>query len=230
MGSTKIRPPAMPDEPDIDFEKLKAGDCGEWERAWPTLHQAGLNVACIYWERMGNLEEADFVIQAVTKAHQHIADITSFDHMCAFVAMATNNAIRDELDRREAVMHGGGKVESLDAMQVGIYEEGNRPGPGDDEATRDLADLKRITPDEVTHIIIMAELLDHALRRIDRRYSDVVRDSYFARLTHQEIADKRGLAIGSIGKYLERGLDALLEFVPERDKVLWWPQPNQSPL
>ena len=89
---------------------------------------------------------------------------------------------------------------------------------------------KKLTPDEVTHIIIMAELLDHALRRIDRRYSDVVRDSYFARLTHQEIADKRGLAIGSIGKYLERGLDALLEFVPERDKVLWWPQPNQSPL
>ena len=220
----------MPDEPEIDFEKLKAGDVGEWERAYPVLYQAGLKVACGYQEDMGNVEEDDFVIQAVGKAYEHVAEKTSFKHLCNFVATATKNAIRDELKRRKWVRHGSGKVDSLDALRDGVIAEGGQDSSsGDDQPSRDVADVKRIVPDEAAHLLILAELHKRALSKIERRYRNVLRDRWLDELEYKEIAKKRGLSINSVGVYIRRGLDAMLEFVPERDKTAWWHKDERDP-
>jgi DNA-directed RNA polymerase specialized sigma24 family protein len=42
----------------------------------------------------------------------------------------------------------------------------------------------------------------------------VVEESYLNGLTQQEIADKLGLKLGSIGVYLDRGLKALKQNLP----------------
>lgn len=221
---------AMPDEPEIDFEKLQAGDEGEWERAYPALYQAGLKVACGYRAQMGEADEDDFIIQAVERACAEVTKKTSFKHLCDFVATATKNAIRDELKRRDAVRHGGGKVDSLDALRGGVVAEGSQDSSsGDEQHSREVAIEMRIVPDEATHILMLAELHECALGKIERRYSDVLRDRWIEGLDYEEIAKKRGLSIGSVGVYIRRGLDAMLEFVPERDKTAWWHKDESDP-
>jgi RNA polymerase sigma factor (sigma-70 family) len=226
---------AMPDEPEIDFEKLKADDEGEWERAYPVLYQAGLKVACGYRAQMGEADEDDFIIQAVAKAFAQTTKKASFRHLCNFVATATKNAIRDELKRRASVRHGGGKVESLDAREFGIVDEKIRPGSGDEEPERDQPSdqeagisgpeenfgfRKRIRPDAALNQRQLSDLLQNALMRIDKRYAQVVWDIHVEKLGHAEIAEKHGYALGSIGSFEEKGLEAMLKHLPEREKVL----------
>gem|GEM_PF-1177060 len=221
---------AMPDEPEIDFEKLQAGDEGQWERAYPALYQAGFKVASGYRAKMGEVDEDDFIIQAVEKAHAQITKKASFKHLCNFVATATKNAIRDELDKRKRVRHGGGKVESLDALRDGVIAEGSQDSSsGDEQHSREVAIENRIVPDEATHIRMLAELHKRALGKIERRYSNVLEDRWLKELDYKEIAKKRGLSIDSVGVYLREGLNAMLEFVPERDKTAWWHKDERDP-
>ena len=211
----------MPHKPAIDIEKLKAGDGGEWERAWRSLHRVAKNVVEGYHERIGDLLEDDFIIEAITKAHEHIQEFNSFDHLRAWLTVTTRHAIRDELDRQTAVIHGGGNLQSLEEMQEEDSEHSH--GPGDDQPRRDdVADEQQITPDQATHLLQLSQLHEKAFEHVDNRYANVVRDFYFERLTQGEIAKKRGLAIGSIGAYLDRGLDALRKHMPDRDKLNWW--------
>jgi RNA polymerase sigma factor (sigma-70 family) len=244
---------AMPDEPEIDFEKLKADDDGEWERAYPVLYQAGLKVACGYRAQMGEADEDDFIIQAVAEAFAQITKKASFRHLCNFVATATKNAIRDELKRRASVRHGGGKVESLDAMEIGIVDVKVRPssddeepdrehdggkvqsidemqagnskashGSGDAQPRRGVADEKQITPDAAAHLADLAKLFENAFAHVDQRYANVVWDLIVDGLKYEEVAQKRGISICSVGVYKNRGLDALRKQMPDRDSALWW--------
>jgi len=249
---------AMPDEPEIDFEKLKGGDEGEWERAYPALYQAGLKVACGYRAQMGEADEDDFIIQGVTKAYAQITKKASFEHLCNFVATATKNAIRDELKRRDSVRHGGGKLESLDAMEIGIVDVKVRPSSGDEEPDREQSDRehdggkvqsidqmqagnseashgsgdaqsrrgvaveKQITPDVAAHLAGLAKLFENAFAHVDQRYANVVWDLIVDGLKYEEVAQKRGISICSVGVYKNRGLDALRKQMPDRDSALWW--------
>lgn len=213
---------AMPHKPAIDIEKLKASDEDEWGKAWKPLYRAGRNVARGYKDSLGSDERDDFIIQAVTKAHQRIQKFKSFDHLCKFVATTTKNGIRDELKRRKTAKRGGGQVQSLEALRRKFGADTDAPGPGDDRTRCDIADQRRMVPDEAAHLLILADMLENAFKRIDVRYGNVVWDFYIERFTQKEIAKKRGLRLGSVGVYLKRGLDEMREFMPERDKTLWW--------
>ena len=60
-----------------------------------------------------------------------------------------------------------------------------------------------------------ALILAEALKGVPEQYRKVVEDFYLKGSTQQEIADRHGLKIGSIGVYLDRGLKALRENLPE---------------
>ena len=59
-----------------------------------------------------------------------------------------------------------------------------------------------------------------ALKQVPEQYRIVVEEFYFNGLTQQEIADRHGLKIGSIGVYLSRGKEALRKFLPEDELLL----------
>lgn len=210
----------MPKPPAIDIEKLKAGDGGEWERAWEPLEKSARKAAWSYRECLGEMDEDDFIIKAITKAHNRITKFNSFKHLCNSVAVTTRNAIRDELDRRERVKHGGGVVQSLDKMQDEDPE--GSPGPGDEQPRREIADAKQIKPDAAVNRVLLAELFEEAFAHVDNRYANVVWDLIVDDLKYEEVAKKRGIAIGSVGEYKNRGLDALRKHMPDRDSLLWW--------
>jgi RNA polymerase sigma factor (sigma-70 family) len=212
----------MPHKPEIDVAKLKARDTAEWERAFPPLSQAGLDAASAFWSSMGNLDEEDFAQGAIIKAYERRARFTSFEHMCKFVAAATKNAILDELEKRKRLKHGGGKVGRPDQVGLGDVGIGDVAEPGDD-LTGWVPYQKKMRPDEALNQRQMADLVQSAFQsaflRIDRRYGQVVWDTHIEKLKQKVIAKRRGLAVGSIGNYLDRGLKALQKFLPEREKV-----------
>ena len=167
---------------------------------------------------MGNLEEEDFAQGAIIKAYQRKARFTSFEHMRNFVAATTKNAILDELRKRKTLKRGGGKVGGTDQVGLGNVGIGDVSEPGDD-LTGWVPYQKKMRPDEVLNLRQLADMLQNAFMCIDRRYGQVVWDKFIEELKDMEVAKKRGLAIGSIGTYVERGLKALVNFLPEREKV-----------
>ena len=52
-------------------------------------------------------------------------------------------------------------------------------------------------------------LIDDALNSIPEKYRDVLTDYFYLDLKEREIAEKRGLKIGSVGVYKARGIEAL---------------------
>ncbi|NBV23917.1 MAG: hypothetical protein EBS05_18615 [Proteobacteria bacterium] len=208
----------MPHKPEIDLAKLKARDEAEWERAWPTLIQAGLDAAGAFWSTMGNLDEGDFAQAAIIKVYERRANFASFKHMCKFVAKTTKNAILDELKKRKRLKHGGGKVGRPDQVGLGDVGIGDVSEPGDDLSAW-VPYQKKMRADEALNQRQMADLVQSAFLRIDRRYGQVVWDKFIEQLKDRQVAKRRGLAVGSIGTYVDRGLKALLKFLPEREKV-----------
>jgi len=208
----------MPAETEIDLARLKARDTDEWERACPLLTQVSLNAASAFWSTMGNLDDGDFAQEAIIKAYERRARFTSFEHMCKFVATATKNAILDELEKRKRLKHGGGKVGRPDQVGLGDVGIGDVAEPGDDISGW-VPYQKKMRPDEALNQRQMADILKNAFKCIGRRYGQVVWDTHIEKLTQKDIAKRRGLAVGSIGNYLDRGLKALLKVLPERGQV-----------
>ena len=59
---------------------------------------------------------------------------------------------------------------------------------------------------------------------ISPQHANVLRDRFRDGLSYEEIAEMRGIKIGSVGVLKQRGLDAVLVRLPARDKMLWEPK------
>ena len=79
----------------------------------------------------------------------------------------------------------------------------------------DPKDERQERPDALVLQGENALILAEALKQVPEHYRDVVEDFYLEGFTQQEIADRHGLKIGSIGVYVDRGLKALRENLPE---------------
>lgn len=216
----------MPDEPPIDFAKVQAGDTAEWERAWPILRRTALEVTAGYYQTLGNLDEEDFFVRAALKLQPRLAGYRDFPHLCRSLKATTNNLLRDELDRRRRVKHGGGRVHSLDAPFGDQWSAGSNEeyGAGAAGATSRLAeDESQIRPDEAAQLHELAAMERKALAQIDQRYRGIVWDLHVDGMKQREVAEERKMPIGTVGAYSRLGLDAMLENMPEYDRTLLGP-------
>ena len=55
----------------------------------------------------------------------------------------------------------------------------------------------------------MADLLDQVRAELKPELRDSLTDFFLHGLTYEQIASKRGVAVGSVGVYLKRGLEAI---------------------
>ena len=99
------------------------------------------------------------------------------------------------LRERFAKKRGEGKTDSLDAQS----DEGANPH---EPALSDspLSDLEQKE---------LAERLGKSLTELKPPMGDILSDFFLNGLRYEEIAKKHGVAVGSVGVYLKRGLEAL---------------------
>ena len=187
---------------DVDIEQLKAGDPTAWNRAYGVLYDLSMKVCYLAASDLNHQDHEDVAVEAITEVMDYVKTVGSFEECKKLVVTISKNRLLDRFRSRATEKHGAGKVESLEG------KEGF-----------DAVDPNQERPDVAAMKAERALILNLALKQIPEQYRKVVEDSYLKGLKQQEIADKHGLAIGSIGNYLQRGLEALHEIL-EKDELL----------
>ena len=187
---------------DVEIEQLKAGDRTAWNRAFDILYAISLSVCCSTPSALNHQDHEDVAIAAITHVVDYVETVSSFEECKKLVVTISKNHILDLLRQRGTTKAGGGKVESLEA------KEGF-----------DASDASQEPPDVLVARAERALIVSLALKQIPEKYRNVVADFYLKGLTQQEIANKRGLKIGSIGVYLKRGLERLRKIL-KKDELL----------
>lgn len=188
---------------DVEIEQLKQGDRSAWNRAFEILKAISLSVCCSTAPDLNHHEHEDVAIEAITHVVEFVEKVGSFEECKKLVVTISKNRLIDRFRQRAALKHGGGKLESLEE------QEGFDP-----------ADTTKLQPDAATSNGEQALMVRNALGQIPQQYRKVVEEFYFNGLTQQEIADKHGLKIGSIGVYLNRGLEALGKVLSKSELLL----------
>ena len=183
---------------DIDIAQLKTGDRPAWERAFEILYTIGLSVCCASAPDLNHHDREDVAVESVTQVVDYVEQAGSFEECKRLVVTIVKNRLLDRFRQRSTQKHGAGRVESLE-QQEGF----DAPDPGQQ------------TPDVHVSNGELASMLATGLRQIPEQYRKVVEDFYLKRLTQQEIAERQGFKLGSIGVYLDRGLKALAKVVPK---------------
>ena len=187
---------------DVDIEQLRTGDRTAWDRAYEVFKAISLSVCCSTAPDLNHHAHEDVAIEAITQVVKYVKGGKSFEECKKLVVTISKNRLHDRFRRDSADKRREDLGESLEA------KEGF-----------DAADPSQNRPDVAMINCERDAMVRGALRQISEQYRKVVEESYFNDLTHQKIADKHGLAIGSIGNYLQRGLDELHEIL-KKDELL----------
>ena len=187
---------------DVDIEQLKAGDRIAWSRAWEILYDISLRVCYSTPSALNHQDHEDVAVEAITEVVDFIEKVGSFEECKKLVVTISKNRLLDRLRHRLAQKRSGNLTESI--------EETEGFDPKDE--SQELPDVLVARAEQALIVVL-------ALKQIPEQYRKVVEDFYLKGLKQQEIADKHGLAIGSIGNYLQRGLEALHEIL-KKDELL----------
>ena len=204
----------------IDLDKLKNDDPDEWEKGFKLLQSTGLTQCSRHTETLCDREHGDIILEVVAKLRSnYVAKATHFMELNRLMAKMTKNALNDQHRKRKAVKRGGGRVDSLEAMNYGVYKDSDGNSSEDEVVAADRKEPDFIRPDDACEIGELALFLQFALNKIPQHYREVLQDVESG-LKHREIAAKRGISIGSVGTYRARGLEAMLEFMPEKSNLM----------
>lgn len=188
---------------DVDIEQLKAGDRIAWSRAWEILYDLSMKVCYLAASDLNHQDHEDVAAESITEVMDYVSGVGSFEECKKLVVTISKNRLIDLFRRRSAQKRPPGK-----------------PLSPEDPVVINIVDPNQERPDVAAMKAERALILTLALKQIPEQYRKVVEDFYLKGLKQQEIADKHGLAIGSIGNYLQRGLEALHEILPKEARQL----------
>lgn len=183
---------------DVEIEQLKTGDRTAWNRAFEVLYAISLSVCCSTPSALNHQDHEDIATAAITEIVDYIEKVGSFEECKKLVVTISRNRLFDRFSHDSADKRRYDLGESLE------QKEGFDP-----------KDERQERPDALVLQGENALILAEALKQVPEHYRDVVEDFYLEGFTQQEIADRHGLKIGSIGVYVDRGLKALRENLPE---------------
>jgi len=178
-----------------DLKALQRGDMAAWDAAWPWLWPAAFGAAHVTLQPYLPAEVEDVAIEALEELVEKVRDLKSTEELKPLAASIAHHRAVSLLRERFAKKRGEGKTESLD---VTGDEEGHAHEPGADNSP--LADLEQRE---------LAQRLGQSLAELKPPLGEILSDFFLHGLRYEEIARKRGVAVGSVGVYLKRGLEAM---------------------
>jgi RNA polymerase sigma factor (sigma-70 family) len=177
-----------------DLGALKAGDATAWDEAFGWLWPTVFAVAKLKLQPYLPNEVEDVAIESIEQLVEKVPGIRSVEELKPLAASIAHNRAVSKLRERFATKRGEGKTESLDAQPA---EEANPHEPLSDSP---LADLEQNE---------LAQRLSKSLAELKPPMGEILSDFFLHGLRYEEIANKRGVAVGSVGVYLKRGLEAM---------------------
>ncbi len=179
----------------IDLPSLHRGDADAWDTAFECLWPVAFAVAQLKLQPYLPGDVEDVAIESLESLVDKVGTIRSGDELKPLVASIAHNRAVSRLREHFAAKRGAGKTESLDTTLDG---DSGQPEPAVSGSPLDaLADRE------------LAHRLQESLAALKPPQGEILADFYLSGMRYEEIAKKRGVAVGSVGVYLKRGLDTL---------------------
>lgn len=178
-----------------DLQALKSGDESAWDAAFDWLWPTVFAVAQLKLQPFLPDVVEDVAIETLEELVDMVISINSVGELKPLAASIAHNRAVSLLRSHYAQKRGAGKTESLDVpTEVGKAKDMVAPGhsPLDALAEREIA-----------------ARLQKSLAELKPPQGEILADFFIRGLRYEEIATKRGVAVGSVGVYLKRGLEAI---------------------
>jgi RNA polymerase sigma factor (sigma-70 family) len=178
-----------------DLAALQRGDGAEWEIAFTWLWPAAFHAARGTLQPRLSEDAEDVAIEALEELIEKVQDLDSVDDLRPLAATIAHHHAVSRLREHFAAKRGGGRIESLEAR-------GQDAGDG---PLHEIGDC----PDTSLEKKESAEVLRRLLDELKPPQGEILADFFLRDLSYEQIAQKHGIAIGSVGVYLKRGLEAI---------------------
>src|SRR5262249_7097528 len=178
-----------------DLRALKAGDASAWDEAFSWLWPTVFAVAKLKLELYLPNEIEDVAIESIEQLVAKVPEVKSVEELKPLAASIAHHRAVSLLRERFAKKRGEGKTNSLDAQANGEVSQ-NEP------TSRD-SPLENLEQEE------LAQRLTKSLAELKKPMGEILSDFFLHGLRYEEIANKHGVAVGSVGVYLKRGLEAM---------------------
>jgi RNA polymerase sigma factor (sigma-70 family) len=178
-----------------DLHALQRGDEAAWDAAFGWLWPTVFAVAQLKLQPFLPDEVEDMAIEALEQLVDKVRSVKSVEELKPLAASIAHHRAVSLLRERFAQKRGAGKTESLDVpVDDGEtkYEPAWEDSPLDSLAEKELA-----------------ARLQTSLAELKPPQGEILSDFFLHGLRYEEIAKKRGVAVGSVGVYLKRGLEAI---------------------
>jgi RNA polymerase sigma factor (sigma-70 family) len=178
-----------------ELQALQEGSAEAWDEAFRWLWPVVLAVVQLRLQPYFPEEAEDVAIEALEELVPKVREVKTVEELRPLAASIAHHGAVSLLRERFAKKRGEGKTEPLDADAA---EDGNRHEPVSNDSP--LAELEQKE---------LAQRLSQSLAQLKPPLGEVLSDFFLHHLRYEEIARKHGLAVGSVGVFLQRGLAAL---------------------
>ena len=186
-----------------DLQALQRGDAAAWDAAFPWLWPAAFGAAHVTLHPYLPADVEDVAIEALEELVEKVRDLKSVEELKPLAASIAHHRAVSRLRQHYAAKRGSGQTESLDAK---LQDTGELPGIA--SVGSPLAALEQKE---------LAAVLGQLLAELKPPQGELLADFFLHGLSYEEMAKKYGLAVGSVGVYLKRGLEAIRRAWERRD-------------
>jgi RNA polymerase sigma factor (sigma-70 family) len=178
-----------------ELSALKTGDASAWDDAFSWLWPTVFAVAKLKLQPYLPNEVEDVAIESIEQLVKKVPEVKSVEELKPLAASIAHHRAVSLLRERFAKKRGEGKTDSLDAQPDG--------GANPHELALNDSPLEDLEQKE------LAQRLGKSLTELKPPMGDILSDFFLHGLRYEEIARTRGVAVGSVGVYLKRGLEAM---------------------
>ena len=193
------------EEPDLNA--MQRGDPEAWDRAFSWLWPVAFAVAQEKLRAFLPAESEDIAIEALEELVEAARNLKHVEELKPLVASIAHHRAVSRLREHFAQKRGSGRTESLE----GLKEESDH--------SVEPADIGR-SPLDHLNVTELASLLNELQAGMKAEQRVILTDFYLNLLSYEEIAAKHGVAVGSVGVYLKRSLDALRQAAGRQPELL----------
>jgi RNA polymerase sigma factor (sigma-70 family) len=189
-----------------DLRALQRGDTDAWDEAFRWLWPTAFAVAQLKLQPYLPEDIEDVAIEALEELVEKVQHVKEVEELRPLTASIAHNLAVSRLRERFAAKRGVGVTESLDA-RLEREEVSVEPAA----ASSQLAELGQKE---------LAGLLGELQTELKPEQRAVLNDFLVRGLSYEQIASKHNVAVGSVGVYLKRGLEAMRKQGARHPKLL----------
>lgn len=187
------------------FLRLKAHSAPDWQTFFGEFFPIAYEAARQKLSSAFQQHCEDVAIETLAAVAEKLPGLSEFKEVRPLLLSIARNKANDVLRLHYSQKRGG-------YLTLSLEDETTKNSTFAQQATEDFLDALNLSD--------LRCVLGHLCQKLRKEYRIVLHDHFFEHLSHAEIAEKHGIALGSVAKFLQRGLLVIREALERTPSLL----------